>query len=58
MKRLHNEELHDYAYYLGDQIKKNEIGSTYDTYGRQDKCIQVLAWRSEEKRPLEKLGHL
>jgi hypothetical protein len=27
-------------YYLGDHIKKNELGETYDMYERQGKCIQ------------------
>ena len=56
-RRLHNEELHGYEYYLGDQIKKNERGSECGTYGRQDKCIQVLVGISEEKGPLERLRH-
>ena len=26
-------------YYTGDQIKKNEMGRAYSTYGRQERCI-------------------
>ena len=27
-------------YYSGDQIKKNEMGGSCDTYGGEDKCVQ------------------
>jgi hypothetical protein len=27
-------------YYLGDKIKKNEIGGTYSMYGREERCRQ------------------
>ena len=27
---------------LGDQIKKNEMGWKCNTYGREERCIQVL----------------
>jgi len=27
-------------YYSGDQIKKNEMGRGYSTYGEQKSCIQ------------------
>jgi hypothetical protein len=27
-------------YYLGDQIKKKEIGGACSTYGREERCIQ------------------
>ena len=26
-------------YYTGDQIKKNEMGRAYGTYGREERCI-------------------
>jgi hypothetical protein len=29
-------------YLSGDPIKKNEIGRACGTYGRQERCIQVL----------------
>ena len=42
-KRLHNEELYDLCfltkYYLVDQIKKNEMGRSCGTYGKQGNCI-------------------
>jgi hypothetical protein len=28
------------AYYSGDQIKKNEMGWAYGTYGEEERCIQ------------------
>jgi hypothetical protein len=27
-------------YYSGDQIKKNEVGGVYSTYGGGERCIQ------------------
>jgi hypothetical protein len=41
-RRLRNEELYDLLtkYYSGDQIKKNEIGRAFGTYGRHERCIQ------------------
>jgi hypothetical protein len=35
-----------------DQIKKNEMGGACSAYGREDRCSQGLARRSEGKRPL------
>jgi hypothetical protein len=29
-----------HQYYLGDQIKKNEMGWACDTYGGEERCIQ------------------
>jgi hypothetical protein len=42
-RRLHNKEL--YALYsspniISDQIKRNEMGKAYSTYGGEDRCTQ------------------
>jgi hypothetical protein len=40
-RRLHNEEhVLITKYYLGDQIKKNEVGGACSTYGGGERCIQ------------------
>jgi hypothetical protein len=39
-------------YYSADQIKKNDMGGTCGTYGRQKRCIQGSGGGLEEKRPL------
>jgi len=44
--RLHNEELSDLVlfskYYLGDEIKTNEMGGACGMYGRYVRCIQAF----------------
>jgi hypothetical protein len=39
-------------YYLGDKIKKQEIGGAQYTYGVDEKCIQDLGVEIWVKRPL------
>jgi hypothetical protein len=57
-RRLHQEELYDLYpspnnyYYLSYKIKKNEMGGTSGTYGREERCVQGLAGKPEGKRPL------
>jgi hypothetical protein len=37
-------------YYLGDQMKKNEMGGECGTYGEQDSCIQDFGgenWKTD-----------
>ena len=29
-------------YFLGDKIKKNEIGGVYSTYGGEERCVQAF----------------
>jgi hypothetical protein len=41
-------------YYLGNKIKKNEMGETYGTYGDRRGVYRVLVGRSEGKRQLGK----
>ena len=45
-QRLHKEEvfvvLRPTKYYLGDPIKKTEMGSTFKTYGGEERSIQVF----------------
>ena len=55
-KILCNEELNDFnlhLYYLGYQIKKNEIGRAYCTNGQEKRCIHTFG-KPEGKRPLVK----
>jgi hypothetical protein len=37
-RRLHNDEHQ--TYYLGDKIKKNDMGESCGTYGGQERCTQ------------------
>jgi len=42
-RKLHSEECHDHSphqYYSGARMKKNEIGKTCGTQGREKRCIQ------------------
>jgi hypothetical protein len=42
-RRLHNEDLlcsAILAKYSGDELKKNEMGGAYGTYGGERKCIR------------------
>ena len=39
-------------YYSVDKTKKNEMGKTFGTYGRQQNCIQSFGGKPEGKRPL------
>ena len=39
-------------YCSGDQIENNEKGGAFSTYGREQRCIQVLVGKPEGKRPL------
>jgi hypothetical protein len=52
LRIMHNEELLDVTrYYLGGQIKKNEIWWALGTYGREERCIQdfgVEIWEKEK----------
>jgi hypothetical protein len=43
-------------YNLGDQIKKNEIGEARGTFRGEERCIQSLVGKPEEKRPLGRHG--
>ena len=52
-RRLHNEELL-YSilltkYYLGDKIKKNEVGGTCNTYCGEERCIQGFGGETHRK---------
>jgi hypothetical protein len=38
-------------------MKKDEMGGTSSTYGKDEKCIQKSVEKSEAKRQLEKLKH-
>jgi hypothetical protein len=38
--RLGYHNLYPQYYYLGDQIKENEMGRTCSAYGRDEKCTQ------------------
>jgi hypothetical protein len=45
-------------YYLGDQIKKNEVGRACAICGRQERCTQNFGGSSEKKEgPLGKPRH-
>jgi len=37
---------------MGYQIKHNEMGETYDTYGRKERRLQVFVVKIERKRLL------
>jgi hypothetical protein len=39
-------------YYLGEQIKKNQIGGTCGMYGEQERCRQDCDGETEGKRPI------
>jgi hypothetical protein len=43
-RRLRNEELHNLVrfikYYLGDQVKEDEMGVTCSTHEVEEKCVQ------------------
>jgi hypothetical protein len=39
------------TYYLRDNIKNNEMKGAYETYGRQERCIQGLVGRPDRKTP-------
>ena len=43
-------------YYSGDEIKKNEMGRTRDTYGRDERCTQGYDGDLKEKDLLEDVG--
>jgi hypothetical protein len=49
---LHRELVRFTKDYLGDKIKKDEMGGTRSTRGRDEKCIQYFGWKTEGKRPL------
>jgi hypothetical protein len=54
-RRLNNEELNDLyytKYYLGDQIKKKEMGGACSTYGERRGAFIVLVGKPEGKRPI------
>jgi hypothetical protein len=40
------------------QIKKNEIGGTYGTNGKEEMCIQSLAVKHEGKIPFARPRHI
>jgi hypothetical protein len=42
-------------YYSVDQIKKNEMGSAWGTYGNRKVVYRVLVEQTDGKRPLEDL---
>ena len=44
-------------YYLGDKIKKNEMGGTCSMYGGEERCIQGFGGKPEGKRPLGRPRH-
>jgi hypothetical protein len=44
-------------YYLGDQIKKNEMGRASSTYRGQEEVHRVLVGKPEGRRPLERPRH-
>jgi hypothetical protein len=46
-----------YQYYLGDQIKKNEMGGACDTYGRQERCIKGFRGETRGKETTWKTRH-
>ena len=49
--RLHNEELHDLYFWPNIiQIKKNEIGGVFGTYGGEERFVQALVGRTEGKK--------
>ena len=52
--KIHNEELNDLHSSPNTiwmiKIKKNEMGGSCSTYGREDMCIQGLGGESEGKR--------
>jgi hypothetical protein len=39
-------------HYSGDKTKKNDIGRACSTYGREERCIQVLAAKPGVNRPV------
>jgi hypothetical protein len=43
-------------YYLGDQVKQNEIGSVCGMYGKE-KCIEGLVGKRDGKRPFARTRH-
>ena len=50
-RRLHNEELYDLAkYHSSDQIKKNEMGGAYSTYGGRGYVHKGLWWGDLRER--------
>jgi hypothetical protein len=42
----------EFEHYSGDQIKKNEVGGAYSTYGDGRGAYRILVGRPEGKRPL------
>jgi hypothetical protein len=35
-----------HKYYLGDQVKEDEMGSACSTHQRDEKCIQNFDWKT------------
>jgi hypothetical protein len=52
-RRLHNEKLHilytSPNYYLGDQVREDEVGDACIIYGRNEKCIQYFGWKTRRE---------
>ena len=54
-RRLHNEELCDVyssPNTVGDQIKENEMGGVYITYGKRRVAYRILIRKHKGRRPL------
>jgi hypothetical protein len=44
-------------YYLGDQIKKNDMGRACSMYWGEEKCVQDFVGKPEGERPLGRPRH-
>jgi hypothetical protein len=42
--------VHFTEYYLGDQIKEDEMGEACSTVGKDEKCIQYFGWKNLKRR--------
>jgi hypothetical protein len=59
-RKLHNEELNDVLftqYFSGDKIEKNEMGGACSAHIREERRVQGLGGKPEEKRPLGRPRH-
>jgi hypothetical protein len=55
-RKLHN-ELHNLFFTKQNynyEVKKNEMGRVYSTYGREDKCVHNFGYKSRGKETTRK----
>jgi hypothetical protein len=62
-KKLHNEELHNLSHSftknnLNDQVKEDQMGSSYSRHRKQEKSIEDLLRNPERRRPLGRHRHM